>query len=126
MKRNVLIAILLIGAIGGFAYQVFSKPRRVTTEAKGAVLVMPGVFQISGNITQINLKNSTLTIFNETSGWPIFVIDRKTILSKKGKDIQFANIKSGDFVSVTYEIINGRNIAKSVTFVLPTVHAKSR
>ncbi len=124
MKRNVLIAILIIGAIGGFVYQMFSKPRRVTTEAKGSVLVMPGVFQISGNTTQTNLKNSTLTIFNETVGWPIFVIDRKTIFSKKGKDMQFANIKSGDFVSITYEIINGRNIAKSVTRVPPDIHAK--
>lgn len=124
MKKNVLISILIIGAIGGFAYQMFSKQHRVTTEIKGPVLVMPGVFQISGNITQVNTRNSTFTIFNEASGWPVFVVDVKTALFKKNKNIQLANIKPGDFVSVNYKVIKGRNIAKSVIFVPPTIHAK--
>lgn len=116
MKRNLFISVLIIVAIAGFIYQISSMQGRTQAEEKTPVPVMQTAGQISGNVTQVDLKNSQFVIFNDIYGWPIFVVNQNTKMAKRGKNIQLSNIKPGDFITISYESIKGKNIAKSVYF----------
>ncbi len=75
----------------------------------------PKSFQITGKITEVNLKNLTITIELKTRESLKIKVNKDTVITKAGKNITLSAFKKGDSATITYEIRWRKKIAKSIS-----------
>lgn len=70
----------------------------------------------AGAVKTIDLQAKTLTLREDTKPDLTCSFDDKTTLrSNNGQKITFADIKIGAILVLVYDIVDGKNIAKSIT-----------
>lgn len=113
MRKNVVSLLVMAGIIVSFAVHDACAGIPFFTKKKSTAPATVKSSQAAGNITELNIKRSTFMLFADR-GWIAIVVDKNTTLVKGRKNIKFADMKNGDFATVTYEIVNKINIAKSI------------
>jgi hypothetical protein len=74
----------------------------------------PKNIQVTGKVTEINLKALTVKITPKTGGAVVFQVKEKTKLTKGGKSITLPNLKKDDQATVTYKTSWGKKIALEI------------
>jgi Cu/Ag efflux protein CusF len=70
--------------------------------------------QVTGTITGIDIRNSTITVKKKNKNVTL-VINDKTVLTQCTNSPALSDIRIGDKVTVKYKETPGKNSAKSVT-----------
>ncbi|MDP2938167.1 MAG: hypothetical protein Q8N72_02845 [Candidatus Omnitrophota bacterium] len=112
MKKITLVLVLVAVAI--FSNQAFSMEKRPAAKKTAATKTTQEILKITGRVTGYNWSNSTITVSASYGNPLVITIDKNTVISKAKKTLKMADIKSGDYVTVTYEAKKGTNIAKSI------------
>ncbi|MFH1478563.1 MAG: hypothetical protein ABIG92_02170 [Candidatus Omnitrophota bacterium] len=114
MQKNIFLSMFIIAAVLAIALQGFSAETRAKTKGKTSTASTQETFNITGNISRINLKDSVLTISTKANTDLMFIVNKNTSISKAGKGLKITDIKNGDLIDVTYEKKGGKNIAKYI------------
>lgn len=112
MKKITLVLVLVAVAI--FSNQAFSMEKRPAAKKAATIKTTPEVLKITGKVTGYSWSNSTITVSTGAGSSLVISIDKSTSISKTKKAIKMTDIRSGDYVTVTYETKRGTNIAKSI------------
>jgi len=70
---------------------------------------------IAGEVKSIDAKTKMIVIKTEKEEKSVVCTDKTVMQSGKSK-VTFADIKKGDIAAVIYDVVNGKNVAKNVTF----------
>ncbi len=126
MKRVIFAVILAVTASIFFVSQPYAMERRPAASKKAA----PTILKAAGKVSGYSWSNSTITISSSSGSTLTISADKDTSIKKAGKTIKFTELKSGDTVTVTYEVKRGVNVAKSIIVeaksVSGTVKTKKR
>jgi len=114
MKRIIFAVILAITVSMFFVSQSYAMERRPAASKSREKKVAPTILKTTGKITGYNWSNSTVTISPSSGSTVTISADKDTSIKKAGKSIKFTELKSGDTVTVTYEVKRGVNVAKSI------------
>lgn len=114
MKRVVFAVILAITATMFFVSHSYAMGQRPPASKKSEKKAAPTILKATGKITGYNWSNSTVTIFSSSGSTLTISAEKDTSIKKAGKPIKFTELKSGDTVTVTYEVKRGVNVAKSI------------
>ena len=74
----------------------------------------PKSMQITGKVSEVNLKALTVKITPKTGDSLTLQIDEKTALTKGGKNIIISGLKKDDVVTASYQIRWGKKIANLI------------
>jgi len=110
MKKVIFAVILAIAASIFFVSQPYAMERRPAASKKAA----PTILKAAGKVSGYSWSNSTITISSSSGSTVTVSADKDTSIRKAGKVIKLMDIKSGDTVTVTYEVKKGMNVAKSI------------
>lgn len=102
MKKWLIIFLVSVVAVIGLNAKVFSMGQASKD------------IQVSGKITEINLKSLTVKIIPKTGDAVVFKVNKKTKLTKGEKNITFSSLKKDDQVSVTYKTSWGKKVALEI------------
>jgi hypothetical protein len=116
MRKSILVLIVVILTVQGFAHQVFSMGDRPPMKKKGSVQKTSELLRVTGNVTAIKTDKSLIMISTREGMALDIIIDQKTTLSKGGRSIKLSDVRKGDFAKGIYETIQGKNIAKAINF----------
>lgn len=94
-----IVAALGIMGLNGNAFSMGQAPKNI---------------QVSGKVTEINLKALTVKIAPKTGDTIMFQINEKTKIAKGGKSIILPNLKKDDQVTVTYKTSWGKKVALEI------------
>ena len=75
----------------------------------------PKINFIAGEVKSIDVKTKMIVIKTEKGEKTIVCTDKTVMQSGKSK-VTFDDIKKGDIAAVIYDVINGKNVAKNITF----------
>lgn len=126
MKTIIFVSILVAAAV--FTNQAFSMGQRPPAKKTAAVKTTPEALKMAGRVTGYNWPNSTITV-SASYGNPLVIsIDKNSVISKAKKTFKMNDIKNEDYVTVSYEVKRGVNIAKSIIVEdkTPSVPTKSK
>lgn len=112
MKKIILVLVLV--AITVFTNQAFSMEKRPAAKKKTTAKTVSEVLKITGKVSGYNWSNSTITVSASPGSSVVISVDKNTSISKARNYIKLTDIKSGDYVKVTYGVKKGMNIAKSI------------
>jgi ribosomal protein S12 len=70
---------------------------------------------IAGEVKSIDVKTKTIVIKTEKDEKSVVCTDKTVMQSGKSK-VTFDDIRKGDIAAVIYDVINGKNVAKNMTF----------
>ncbi|MFH0732877.1 MAG: hypothetical protein V2A72_08190 [Candidatus Omnitrophota bacterium] len=110
MKKVIFAVILAVAASIFFVSQSYAMERRPAASKKAA----PTILKVAGKVSGYSWSNSTITISSSSGPTVTVSADKDTSTKKAGKVIKLMDIKSGDTVTVTYEVKRGVNVAKSI------------
>ncbi len=97
-----IVSTLFIFSLSGMSYAA-EKETKVTLLAAGAVKT------IDANAKSVTISSSKQPDFT-------FSVSKETVVrSNDGRNVTFADIKVGAILALSYEVVDGKNIAKSVT-----------
>ncbi len=117
LKKAIAIAVSLLFIFGtaGSAFARMGMSRVMESSIKDA----------DGEIQAIDAKTHVITV-KGMRGTIVTVVDEKTVI-KFGKELKsFADLKQGQQVVVTYEIGEGRAVAKTVVIMPPAAPAEKK
>jgi len=112
MKKIIFVLVLI--AVAAFTNQAFPMAQRPAAK-KAAVKAVPEVLKITGRVSGYSRPDSTITVTTNYGSPVVISADKNTSISKAKKYIKLADINTGDYVTVTYGVKKGTNIAKSIT-----------
>ena len=69
----------------------------------------------AGEVKSVDVKTKTIVIKAEKDEKSVVCTD-KTVLQSGKSTMKFDDIKKGDIAAVIYDVINGKNVAKNMTF----------
>lgn len=75
----------------------------------------PKINFFAGEVKSIDAKTKTIVIKREKEEKSIVCTDKTVMQSGKSK-VTFADIKKGDIAAVIYDVVDGKNVAKNITF----------
>lgn len=114
MNKKVCAVALGLIIVTIFLTQVLAMEKRPAPKKINTVKITPTISKATGKVTGYNWSSSTITI-SVGGGISLTVVsDDKTSISKGKKYIKLSEIRSGDIVTINYEIRNGQKIARSI------------
>jgi len=105
----VIIAIALVFSFTGMTFSAEKEKMKV----------------FGGGVKAINLKEKTMTLWNDKVPEFTCSVDDKSISKTTSGNKTLADIKVGDIAVVVYEEVNGKNVAKSITVTSRAAAASS-
>ncbi|MFA4888895.1 MAG: hypothetical protein WC628_04910 [Candidatus Omnitrophota bacterium] len=113
MKKFTLALVLI--AIAVFTNQAFSMEKRPAAKNTTTTKAAAEVLKISGRVSGSSWSKSTITVSTSSGSSLVISVDKNTLISKAKKLINMTDIRNGNYVTVSYEVKKGVNIAKSIT-----------
>lgn len=114
MQKNIFLSMFIIVVVLAIALEGFSAETKAKTKSKDSTESTRGTFNMIGNVTRVNLKDYTLTVFTKLNSDLTLIVDKNTNITRSGKNLKIADIKNGDSIDVTYEKKGKQNIAKYI------------
>jgi len=114
MQKNIFLSLFIIVVVLAIALRGFSAETKAKTKGKASTASTQETFNMIGNISRVNLKDSTLTVSTKANTDLMLIVNKNTSISRSGKSIKITDIKNGDSVDVTYEKKGKKNIAKYI------------
>jgi len=87
----------------------------VSVLAAGQEMKKPNINLFAGEVKAISADEKSIFLKNDKEEMTIVCNDRTAFRSGTAK-VTFADIKKGDIAAVIYDVVEGRNVAKSITF----------
>jgi hypothetical protein len=75
----------------------------------------PNVNIFAGEVKEINVADNSLLLKNDTAKMTV-VCNNKTVYRSGNSNVTFNDIKKGHIAAVVYDVVTGKNVAKSITF----------
>jgi hypothetical protein len=75
----------------------------------------PNINLFAGEVNEINITENSIFLKNDKAEMTV-VCNDKTALRSGNSKVTFNDIKKGDIAAVIYDVIDGKNVAKSITF----------
>jgi len=75
----------------------------------------PDINLFAGEVKEINVAEKSLFLKNDKAEMTV-VCNDKTALRSGNSPVTFNDIKKGYIAAVIYDVIDGKNVAKSITF----------
>ncbi|MBI5050557.1 MAG: hypothetical protein HZC11_06760 [Nitrospirae bacterium] len=114
MRKRIFCLAIVALLMLGLTSQGFCMANRPPASKKSTSKQVEPIQKISGKVSGYSWTNSTITI-TTVSGTSITVeIDKVTKISKSGKWIKMADIKTGDAVNADYETKGGKRVARTI------------
>lgn len=110
MKHTIFLSTILMCIALVFvapAFPMGQRPPAKKTEAAKAL-------QISGKVTEINLRNSTVTVVPQTGSLVKLILNKKTVIAGSGRNAVISEIKKGNEIRASYQVKWGKKIASSI------------
>ena len=82
----------------------------------GQEMKKPNINLFAGEVKTINAKEKTIFLKNDNAEMTIVCNDKTVLRSGMSKTISFDDMKKGDIAAAIYDVIDGKNVAQSVTF----------
>jgi len=114
MQKNIFLSMFIIVVVLAITLQGFSAETGAKTKSKSSTASTQETFNITGNISKVNLKESTFTISTKANTDLMLIVGKNTSISRSGKSLKIVDIKNGDLVDVTYEKKDKKNMAKYI------------
>jgi len=112
-KRIFCVAIVALITLG-LSSQGFCMANRPPDPKKSTSKQVEPVQKISGKVSGYDQLNSRITITTVSGPSVTVEINKETKISKSGKWIKMAEIKTGDKVTTDYEIKGSKRIARII------------
>lgn len=87
----------------------------VSVLAAGKEMKKPNINLFAGEVKAINAEEKSIFLKNDKAEMTIVCNDRTAFRSGTSK-VTFADIKEGYIAAVIYDVVEGKNVAKSITF----------
>jgi len=114
MRKEILCLVIVVLMVLGLSSQGFCMANRPPASKKPTPKQTESILKVTGMISGYDRTKSTITIA-PTNGPLITVeIDKASKLSKAGKLIKMADIKTGDVAIVVYEAKGWKKIARTL------------
>lgn len=81
----------------------------------GQEMSTPKINLFAGEVKEINVAEKSIYLKNDKAAMTI-VCNDKTVLRSGNSKVTFNDIKKGNIAAVIYDVIDGKNVAKSITF----------
>ena len=75
----------------------------------------PNINLFAGEVKAISVGEKTIFLKNDNAEMTVVCNDKTALRSGMSK-VTFGDIKKGDIAVVIYDVIDGKNVAKSITF----------
>ena len=75
----------------------------------------PNINLFAGEVKTISVEEKTIFLKNDKAEMTI-VCNDKTVFRSGTSKVTFSDIKKGDIAAVIYDVVDGKNVAKSITF----------
>ncbi len=111
---SIFMLMLMLGITLGFFSQVFPFEKKPSVKKAGLTKAAPIVLKAVGSVIGYNWQNFTFTIATNSNATLTIIADKNTQFSKSGKKINMLDVKKGDAVTINYEFIGGKNVARFV------------
>ena len=82
----------------------------------GQEMSKPNINLFAGEVQAIDVKEKTIYLKNDKAEMTIACNDKTVMRSGMSNVAAFGDIKTGDIAAAVYDVIDGRNVAKSITF----------
>ena len=113
MRKTIFVSAVVICVLA-FVSPAFSMGQRPPAKKTSNTKITQEAPKIAGRVTGYNWSKSTITVSASYRDPVVMTIDKNTVISKAKKVLKMNDIKSGDYVTVSYEVKKGVNIAKSI------------
>jgi ribosomal protein S12 len=81
----------------------------------GQEMSKPNINLFAGEVKTISVKEKTIFLKNDKAEMTI-VCNEKTVFRSGKSKVTFDDIKKGDMAAVIYDVVDGSNVAKSISF----------
>ncbi len=113
MKNTIFVSAVVICVLA-FVSPGFSMGQRPSAKKTSTTKITQEAPKIAGRVTGYNWSKSTITVLASYGNSFVISIDKNTVISKAKKTFKMNDIKNGDYVTVSYGVKKGVNIAKSI------------
>ncbi|MDP3041668.1 MAG: hypothetical protein Q8N62_02905 [Candidatus Omnitrophota bacterium] len=114
MRKEISCLAIVTLLVLGLSGQGFCMARRPPDPKKSTPKQAESIQKVSGMISGYDWTRSTITVVPTNGALITAEIDKTSKISKAGKLIKMADIKTGDVVSVAYETKGWKKIARKI------------
>ncbi|MDD5686668.1 MAG: hypothetical protein PHE88_02400 [Elusimicrobia bacterium] len=119
MKKIIAVLFVLGLSVSAFC----EAPATAPAKPKAPVAKKVAMMKATGLVVSVDAANNQIVVSilskkDKKNVDETFAIDANATISKAGKKITLAEIAAGEKVSVRYEIVDGKKIAKSIMAIV--------